>query len=217
MKKYATLLMAIFMLFSLAVSANAATEMSVDMPESYIVLPIEDAELIDDDTTQDLGGNGTFISIVDGYGCGNSSQNDCVVFKDVDFGANGADQISMLFGYGKDDGTLTTLSVALDEETNLIGEFAIAYTGGWEIANATWVYTPVEIPAGVHTVYIRFTSANSGSFSQVAFAEADPAPVVEEPEAEEPAPATPETADAGIVVSAALMAVAAGIVLTKKK
>ncbi|MBQ8578767.1 MAG: carbohydrate-binding protein [Clostridia bacterium] len=216
MKKYATLLLAVVMVFSLAISASASSGLYEEMPESYIVLPIEDAELIDDDTTQDLGGNGTFISIVDGYGCGNSSLNDCVVFHDIDFGENGADQINVLFGFGKDEGSETTLSIALDDEENLIGEFSIGYTGGWDIDNALWASTPVTIPSGVHTIYLRFTNENSGSFSQVSFAEADPAPVVEDV-VEEPVAETPETADAGIIVSVAVMAVAAGIVLNKRK
>ncbi|MGM9624973.1 MAG: hypothetical protein ACI3XM_04610, partial [Eubacteriales bacterium] len=45
------------------------------------------------------------------------------------------------------------------------------------------------------------------------------APVVDEPAADEPAtdvPTTPVTADAGIVAAAAVMAVAAGVVLSKK-
>ena len=152
-KTSTALLASALLLSSIAMAADVAEE----MPASYIVLPIEDAVLVDDDTTQDLGGNGTFIGIVDGYGCGNSSLNDCVVFNDIDFGENGADQISILFGYGNDNDTETTLSIAIDDEDNVIGDLSIGHTGGWEIENVLWNSTAVSIPSGVHTVYIRFS------------------------------------------------------------
>ena len=177
--------------------------------ETYIVLPIEDAEFVDDDTTQDQGGNNTFISIVDGYGCGNSSLNDTVIWT-ADFGANGADAIGLLFGYGKDDGSVTTLDVAVDSKENVVGTFAIPFTGGWDIANAEWIFVPAEIPAGEHEVYITFTSGNSGSFSQVAFIEGEPAPVVEE------VAGAPETFDAGVIAAVVAILSAAGYAVSKK-
>ncbi len=219
MKKYTTLLMAIVMILTLAVSVSAATTMFDEAPEAYLTLPIEDCEFIDDDTTQDLGGNGTFISIVDGYGCGNSSQNDCVVFRDVDFGANGAKAINLLFGFGLDDGSVTTLSVAVDSEDNVVGNFEIGFTGGWEIANASWVQTEAAIPAGVHTVYIRFTNEKSGSFSQVSFVEGDPlliAPPPVEPPVDNTGVAS-ENSDAGIVCSVFFASAAAVVALTYRK
>ncbi|MBR4075108.1 MAG: hypothetical protein IKK22_06770 [Firmicutes bacterium] len=76
MKKFFAILMAAALTATMAVAANAATEVLADVPAYDVILPIEDAEIIDDDTTQDQGGNNTFISIVDGYGCGNSSLND---------------------------------------------------------------------------------------------------------------------------------------------
>jgi len=191
-------------------SANSGSFSQVAFSgDYYLVLPIEDAEIVDDDTTQDQGGNNTFISIVDGYGCGNSSLNDTVIWT-ADFGANGADSIGLLFGYGKDDGSVTTLDVAVDSKDNVVGTFAIPFTGGWDIANADWCFIPVEIPAGEHEIYITFTSGNSGSFSQVAFTEADPAPVVEE------VAGAPATFDAGVIAAACAIISAAGYAVSKK-
>ncbi|MBQ8642441.1 MAG: carbohydrate-binding protein [Clostridia bacterium] len=165
MKKILAVLMATALTVSMAAVAGAATTMSADKPVATVVLPIEDAEIIDDDTTQDQGGNNTFISIVDGYGCGNSSLNDKVVW-DVDLAAD-ANSVSLLFGYGKDDGSVTTIDVDVDGE--VVATMEVPFTGGWDIASAQWVTVPAAIPAGSHSVGFTFTSANSGSFSQVAF------------------------------------------------
>ena len=165
MKKFFAILMAAALTVSMAAVAGAATSMSADKPVATLVLPIEDAEIIDDDTTQDQGGNNTFISIVDGYGCGNSSLNDKVVW-DVDLAAE-ANSVSLLFGYGKDDGSVTTIDVDVDGE--VVATMEVPFTGGWDIPNAQWVTVPATIPAGSHSVGFTFTSANSGSFSQVAF------------------------------------------------
>ena len=165
MKKIFAILMATALTVSMAAVAGAATTMLDGMPVYDVVLPIEDAEIIDDDTTQDQGGNNTFISIVDGYGCGNSSLNDKVVW-DVDL-ANGADSVALLFGYGKDDGSVTTIDVDVDGE--VVATMEVPFTGGWDIASAKWVTVPAAIPAGSHQVGFTFTSGNSGSFSKVAF------------------------------------------------
>ena len=165
MKKFFAVLLAGMLTISMAAAAGAATTMADTKPVATLVLPIEDAEIIDDDTTQDQGGNNTFISIVDGYGCGNSSLNDKVIW-DVDLAAD-ANSVSLLFGYGKDDGSVTTIDIDVDGE--VVATMEVGFTGGWDIANAKWVTVPAAIPAGSHQVGFTFTSGNSGSFSQVAF------------------------------------------------
>ena len=188
-------------------------------PTGYIAMSIDQAELIDDDTTQDLGGSGKPIAIVDGYGCGYSSKNDIVAYNDVDFGANGAQAMDLLFGYGNNDGSVTTLSFMLDDPTAApIATAEIGFTGGWDIANAGWVRVPMTIPAGVHTVYVQFTNEKSGSISDIVFEEA--------PEAIAPAAETnadtaavttaPATFDAGILAAVAAIVSAAGFALSKK-
>ena len=165
MKKFFAILMATALTVSMAAMASAATTLLADVPAYDVVLPIEDAEIIDDDTTQDQGGNNTFISIVDGYGCGNSSLNDKVVWT-VDL-ANDAASVALLFGYGKDDGSVTTIDV--DVDGTVVATMEVPFTGGWDIASAKWVTVPAAIPAGTHDVGFTFTSGNSGSFSKVAF------------------------------------------------
>ena len=175
---------------------------------------VAQAEVIDDDTTQDKGGNNTFISIVDGYGCGNSSLNDTVIWT-ADFGANGADSIGLLFGYGNDNGTVTTLDVAVDSKDNVVGTFEIPFTGGWDIVNADWCFIPVEIPAGAHSVYFKFLNEKSGSLSEVYFAEAEPAPVEEVVAAD--GTTAPATFDAAVVAAVAAIISAAGYAVSKKR
>lgn len=187
-------------------------------PTGYISMSIEQAELIDDDTTQDLGGSGNPISIVDGYGCGYSSKNDIVAYNDVDFGANGAQAMDLLFGYGNNDGSVTTLAFMLDDPTSApIATADIGFTGGWDIANAGWVRVPMTIPAGVHTLYVQFTNEKSGSISDVVFEEAPAAEVVVVDTVEAGTTTTaPATFDAGVIAAVAAIVSAAGYAISKK-
>ena len=188
-------------------------------PTGYISLSIDKAELIDDDTTQDQGGSGNPIQIVDGYGCGYSSKNDIVAYNDVDFGANGAQAMDLLFGYGNNDGSVTTLSFMLDDPSSApIATAEIGFTGGWEIANAGWVRVPMTIPAGVHTVYVQFTSEKSGSISDIVFEEAPEAPAAAVDTSASPDTVTtaPATFDAGVLAALAAIVSAAGFALSKK-
>ena len=187
-------------------------------PTGYISLSIDKAELIDDDTTQDQGGSGNPIAIVDGYGCGYSSKNDIVAYNDVDFGANGAQAMDLLFGYGHNDGSVTTLAFMLDDPTSApIATADIGFTGGWEIANAGWVRVPMTIPAGVHTLYVQFTNDKSGSISDVVFEEAPAAEVVvADTAAADTTTTAPATFDAGVIAAVAAIVSAAGYAISKK-
>ena len=214
MKKLFSILLCALMIASLAIVASGAAD-----GNGYIKCMIEDAELIDDDTTQDQGGSGNPIQIVDGYGCGYSSKNDIVAYNDVDFGANGAQAMDLLFGYGNNDGSVTTLSFMLDDPSSApIATAEIGFTGGWEIANAGWVRVPMTIPAGVHTVYVQFTSEKSGSISDIVFEEAPEAPAAAADTSASPDTATtaPATFDAGVLAALAAIVSAAGFALSKK-
>ena len=170
------------------------------------------AQVIDDDTTQDKGGNNTNISLMDQYGCGNSSLNDFVYFDDVDFGANGADAITVHFGYGWEDGSVTKVEIILDDPTAApLTTLDIEWTGGWDIANSGYITEAVDFPAGVHSVYFRFANEKSGSLSEVFFAEAEPAPVVED------VAGAPATFDAGVIAAVAAIISAAGYAVSKKR
>ena len=185
-------------------------------PTGYIRMSIEQAELIDDDTTQDEGGSGNPIQIVDGYGCGYSSRNDIVAYNDVDFGPNGASAMNLLFGYGNNDGSVTTLSFFLDDpSSDPIAKTEIGFTGGWDIVNAGWVRVPMTIPAGTHTVYVQFTNEKSGSISDVVFEEGEPAPAAD-PGAAETVVEAPKTFDAGVIAAVCAIVSAAGYAVSKK-
>lgn len=212
MKKLLAILLSALMIGSLSVIANAAADGS-----GYIKCMIADAELIDDDTTQDQGGSGNPIQIVDGYGCGYSSKNDIVAYNDVDFGANGAQAMDLLFGYGHNDGSVTTLAFMLDDPTSApIATADIGFTGGWDIANAGWVRVPMTIPAGVHTLYVQFTNDKSGSISDVVFEEAPAAEVVVADTAAADTTTAPATFDAGVIAAVAAIVSAAGYAISKK-
>ena len=171
-----------------------------------------DGMVIDDDTTQDKGGSGQPIQIMEEYGCGYSSTNDVVGFEDIDFGANGADAMSVRFGYGNDNGSVTTLDVMLDDPDSApIAKMEVGYTGAWTIAGSGFITLPVEIPAGVHSVYFKFTNDLSGSISEVHFTEAEPAPVVED------VAGAPATFDAGVIAAVAAIISAAGYAVSKKR
>ena len=177
---------------------------------------VAQADVIDDDTTQDKGGNNTFISIMEDYGCGNSSLNDVVYFDDVDFGDNGADFMTIRFGYGWEDGTTTKVGLILDDpDADPIATMDIQWTGGWDVKTSGYYSIPVEVPAGVHSVYFKFLNEKSGSLSEVYFAEAEPAPV-EEVVAADGTVTAPATFDAAVVAAVAAIISAAGYAVSKK-
>ncbi|MBQ4605193.1 MAG: carbohydrate-binding protein, partial [Clostridia bacterium] len=177
---------------------------------------VAQADVIDDDTTQDKGGNNTFISVMEEYGVGNSSLNDVVYFDDVDFGDLGADFMTIKFGYGWDDGTTTKVGLILDDpDADPIATMDIQWTGGWDIKTSGYHSIPVEVPAGVHSVYFKFLNEKSGSLSEVYFAEAEPAPV-EEVVAADGTVTAPATFDAGVVAAVAAIISAAGYAVSKK-
>ena len=183
--------------------------------EGFVAVTVVDNGVVyDDDTTQDQGGSGQPIQIMEEYGCGYSSTNDVVGFEDLDFGANGADAMTMRFGFGKEDGSTTTVDIMLDDpDSAAIASAEIGYTGAWTIAGSGYITVPVEIPAGVHSVYVKFTNDQSGSLSEAYFAEAEPAPVEEVVDGA----AAPATFDAGVVAAVAAIISAAGYAVSKKR
>lgn len=173
MKKYsrAALVLAAVCLAIFLITATAPAASATLSAFEEIHLDGRTEKYIDDATTQDLGGNGNPIGYVAGYGCGNSSLNDIVYFEDVDFGSTGAMAITLLFGFDNKNGETTDLNFYIDgyDPKNLVGQAQVGDTGGWSIIDAKEVTFPVIIPAGVHSVYIQFTTANSGSFSYIRF------------------------------------------------
>ena len=176
---------------------------NIAYPDAYLELAtFTDAEVIDNPDTNDVGGSGQPIQLMDAYGCGYSSQGDQVVFADVDFGANGASGARMHFGYGGEG--VTNLAFYIDGVEAL--KFDVGNTGGWDIATSGWVDLPLAVPAGVHTITCEFIGEASGSLSELSFFEAEPAPVEE----------APATFDAGVIAAVAAIISAAGYAVSKK-
>lgn len=205
MKKFAVLVMAVAMMLSMSVfAANDAFTFDFyfdsKTPDSVV-------ELWDDPATLNQGGSGNPIQKMDDYGVGYSSLNDKVIFKDIDFGANGAKKFTMFFSSNAAD-RAPTVDIFCDD-TKLGSITLDGDTGGWTRDCAKPFSLDCEIPGGVHNITVQFTNSDSGSFGDIEFVEADPKPVEDEPAAD-------TTADAGIVVACVVMAAAAAVVLSKK-
>ena len=182
---------------------------NIAYPDAYLELAtFTDAEVIDNPDTNDVGGSGQPIQLMEEYGCGYSSQGDQVIFHDVDFGAYGAESASMHFGYGGEG--VTNLAFYIDGVEAL--KFDVGNTGGWDIATSGWVDLPLAVPAGVHTITCEFIGEASGSLSELSFFEAEPAPVEEVVDGG----SAPATFDAGVIAAVAAVISAAGFAISKK-
>ncbi len=228
--KFLTIFMAAALCGTLACPALAEEE-------TYINLNVvSQAQVIDDDSTNNEGGSGNPITVMDAYGVGYSSRNDVVYFEDVDFGENGAASAKMHFGYGADDGSVSVLAFYIDDlESEPVLETEVGFTGGWDIATSGWVDLDFAVPAGVHTIYMQFKGEKSGSLSELAFFEAEKAAepettapetepetvavpsVTETPATSEETPKAPQTFDVGIAAVIASVMGLAGCAAAKKK
>ena len=148
-------------------SSNAAAAGESAFEEIWVTA---DQEFYDDPETLFEGGSGQPIQYVEGYGVGYSSLNDQVIFRDIDFGANGADK--MLINFSNGGGDDTTLAIYIDEKSgDPDATFTIPNTGGWEAVWAEDFETAIDVKSGVHDVIIEFTNSNSGSFYYIKFFE----------------------------------------------
>ena len=160
--------------------------------------------------------NGKNISYMEAYGCGNGAMGDSVEFKNVDFGKNGAKEMTISFSYGGENTTTVAVMVD-DQESAPVATFAITNTGGWDKKAAKEFTTPIKVPGGVHDIFVEFTNEESGSFSYIRFAEAD-APVAGTPAATTKPATAPATADVAAIASvAAVLTSAAGFVALRKR
>lgn len=177
-----------------------------------------ETELIDSEVNQ--GPNNHPIEYVGGYGIGYTYLDDIVVLRDLDFGPNGADQMTIAFGYdGNSDPSSSLLKIYIDDYNKpAVAEIRCTDTGGFDEANQKDFVFDCSVPSGVHTVYIKFAEAATGSIYSILFREAPPAPA-EEVIAEAPvdiqtdvqapvAISAPATGDIGIM--SALFAVIGG-------
>ncbi len=167
-KTLVAIILIVCMMIAMIPAVSAANLDAFD----YIELNGSTETYIDDPETNDQGGCGLSIQFVDGYGCGYSSLNDIVAFYNVDFGKTGSKSLSLVFAYGQDKGKTTDLEFymdAYDDEAMKVGEAKIGFTGGWTINDAQELTFPCEVDPGVHDIFIKFTTGNSGSFSKIKF------------------------------------------------
>jgi hypothetical protein len=105
------------------------------------------------------------------YGCEYSSTDDMVVFPNCSFGTKGAKAVTINISYGNTD--TTAIGIFIDNPLgNPAATFKISNTGGWTKDKAKEFTTDVKVPAGNHTVFVRFMD-NTGSFTYVKFTECD--------------------------------------------
>ena len=213
MKKFALIALSLLLVCTLAFSVSAKENAFED------IVVREDTEFIDDEADQ--GTNGVPIGYYEGHGVGCSWIGDYVVFRDVDFGENGAKQFMIFWAMGDDrnEGG-TNLQVYIDNQNGTpAADFTAPQTSGWDMNNAEWVTVDCAVEGGVHDVFVKFVDG-TGSFDRIKFVEADPAPVVDDqPSEETPAGDTSaaQTFDVLLLASAACVASAGAVIVSKKR
>jgi hypothetical protein len=96
-----------------------------------------------------------------------AANGDWLRYDRVDFGPTGAGVFKASAASGIAGGASGLVEVRLDSPTGrVLGSFAIANTGGWQ----SWrtIATNTLMPAGVHPVYLTFTSGQSATFANLA-------------------------------------------------
>ena len=189
---------------------------------------------LDPETGKPLQRHGTEVKYTEGYGVGYSGLGDMVLFKGLDFGTNGASEITIHYAYNAGWAGEGHVGILVDNPNGEIAaEFFMPDTGGWDMGYAEEFTESITVPAGVHDIYVKWLDNNSGSFDYVRFTESETViPNTSAPATPAPStPATPSTdpttnvpttapaaADMGLIAGlAALAASAAGFVATKKR
>lgn len=173
------------------------------------------------------------------YGIGYTAKDDYVEFKDLDFGTTGASTATIGFAFGTEGGSSTLLMYLDDINSKPIATFKTGFSGGWDDKSIKDYPQPVSIPAGKHTVFVKWTDA-TGSLHTINFTPgtgaaaatttttpaattttpattAKPATVTAKPAAASTSTA-PKAADMGMVTSLFALAMSgAAIVGLKKK
>ena len=128
-------------------------------------------ELIDSAINQ--GPNAHPIEYVEGFGIGYTFIDDMVVFRDLNFGPNGAEQMTVYFGYQSDDPPSSLLKIYVDDY-NLpeVAEIRCTSTGGYDESNQKDFVFNCIVPPGNHTIYVKYAEESSGSLYAITFKEA---------------------------------------------
>lgn len=198
----------VFMLLTVTVSAaNPFNKIEVS-PDTKLI-----------DYTEDQGNNGQPVQYVEDYGIGYTWINDYAYFDDLDFGINGADKATIGFTYGNDTPECI-IELYLDApDGTLLGTYTIGNTGGFSSEFIEDFTIDVDIPSGIHTVYVKWTN-DTGSLFYIQFNEAPEVVVEETPEPAETAPESPAAPEAPqtsdtIVILAIVMIISAAAVFVK--
>ncbi|MFC4072442.1 carbohydrate-binding protein [Actinoplanes subglobosus] len=139
-------------------SASSSPSPSPASAPSAVPYPVIQAESatelsgVETESTQDEGG---------GQNVGWVNREDHLRFDNIDFGDVPATELKVRLSSGS--GITGRVQVRLDSrDAATIGELSISNTGGWQSwRTSTAVLQPVS---GVHTVFLTFTSNDSGEF-----------------------------------------------------
>ena len=155
MKKSLLVLMSLVLMLSLALSVSAKGENAFEN-----VMITADTKIVD------VPGTDNPIAYMEAYGVGYSAKGDQVWFEDLDFGANGADKITINFSFGANDKSTNIAFFVDSTDGEPAAKLNIGYTGGWESTYAKEFTTDIEVPAGKHTIIVEFLD-ETGSFNYI--------------------------------------------------
>ncbi|MCL2814827.1 MAG: hypothetical protein FWD23_09530 [Oscillospiraceae bacterium] len=150
------------------------------------------------DTDSDTWAHGgvNTIAFLSPYGIGYGHKFGTQYIENLDFGANGANKVTVALTYPDAEVPFGGLAIYLDvnpikdKSAKPIGTITGVLTDGFEEDYAKDYSVDVDIPGGVHTVYFMYMELEVGSFFSVEFTEAPPPPAPEpDPEPEPAAPA----------------------------
>ncbi len=143
----------------------------VEPVSAYQYIPTtENTKLID--STEDQGVNNLPIGwygVQHQVGC--TWLNDIVVFENIDFGATGANKVTLKLSWGNVGGDM---HIMLDgEDSEVIAVVPVTKTKDYHVLAAQLFSADLETPiTGVHDVYCKFASGEPGSFFGIEFTEA---------------------------------------------
>jgi len=193
----------------------------------------------DTDTETWAHGNVNTIAFLAPYGIGYGHKFGTQYIENLDFGANGADKVTISLTWPDADveygglGIYLNVNPVKDKNAQPLAVINGVFTDGFDEDAAKDYTVDVSIPGGVHTVYFMYLGMDVGSFFSVVFNEAPPppppppaeveveeeapAPVEETPAAPPPRPASPNTGDAGLVLVILALVSAAVFVRARAK
>lgn len=163
MKKAIVLILTLAMLVVACLPASAAAQSAFKQIDTYDGMPMMD----------NSPSNEKALYYSDEFGIGNTGIGDWVMFADVDFGATGAKEVSLMYTFMVTDYSdfPCTLEIYLDDpdEGEPVGSVTVDEDcGHWMRDAAMWFKGACDVPAGVHDVYVKWKD-NTGSLFAIKF------------------------------------------------